>query len=413
MKSKFLLLPIVCVVMSGCGVDWFPDVSNNNNSGTDNSNLAVPTLRSSLSPASIDSGGTSTLTLTIYNQKGNPAQSGLGYAETLPAGVTATVISNQCGGSLDFLNSKLVLMNGTLAAGTPSCTMTANLTATNTGSAAQNFTLKASDFDPSQFQGTPGKLANGVSNQTLTVTPVTTPTLTAALDPAALIDGTTTGINLTITNAPSNPAQTGLGFTESIPVGLVATNPVSHCGGTVSVNNAGQIVFSGGQLSSGVANCTVTANLGLGPSLLSKITSDQTFTIANGDFTSLQGGLANGVTNKTLNVFSTSQSFKTSGGVTVVVSNLQSSSTGDATTQNYTFNADTSNDSASSVSATVDLIGVDVNGAPITSTDNKISFSVPPGLLTSQVLITIAPIAIPFSVASTIRLWRILSVTVP
>ena len=49
--------------------------------------VARPTLTKAFAPATISQGGTSTLTFTLANGAGNPAQSGINFTDTLPANV--------------------------------------------------------------------------------------------------------------------------------------------------------------------------------------------------------------------------------------------------------------------------------------------------------------------------------------
>jgi hypothetical protein len=58
------------------------------------------------------------------------------------------------------------------------------------------------------------------------------------------------------------PAQSGIGFTNTLPAGLVlaAAPTASQCGGTVSGSAGGNtIIFSGGSLSEGTPSCTIQA----------------------------------------------------------------------------------------------------------------------------------------------------------
>lgn len=410
MKCKSWLVLVLSLLLSGCGdIDWFPETASTTTS-TDNSNLTAPTIRASVSPTSIVSGGNSTLTLTILNKTGNPAQTGMAFVELLPTGVTATVANNaQCGGDVSVLASgtKIVLINGSLAAGAANCSISATLSATNSGATAQSFVIKSSDFSNLQ-----GGLVAGVTDQTLTVTPVpaSSPALSASIVPAAMVDGGSSTLTLTINNSTGSPAQSGINFVEAIPAGFKATvATASQCGGNLAVSGS-NLIFTGGQLASGVASCALNADLSLAVS--NSITSDQTFSVKNTDFGSFQGTLTNGVTDQTFKVFPSAVT-AASGGVTV--SNLVAAgfSDGALPTVNFTFNADTANSNASDITATVTVAGIDNSGATITSTQTPLSVSIPAGLLTSQVLLNSTPVAVPSADNANIAFWRLLSVTVP
>ena len=412
MKQKSWPLILGSLLLSGCGqVDWFPASTP----ATTPTTLASPTLTAALSPTSIASGGNSTLTLTITNKTGNPAQSGLAFSETLPTGVTASVANpSQCGGNLAASGSSLIFISGALASGVPNCTLIATLAATNSGTTAQNIVIKSADFGLLQ-----GGLVSGVTDQTLTVAApvIQAPTLSVAISPAAMLDGGSSSLNFTITNKTGNPAQNGLAFSEAIPTGFTASSSsvASTCGGTLAVSGT-SVTFSGGQLASGTASCTMSANLSLG-TLLNTILTDTSYSVKPTDFTGFQGTLVSGVTDQAFKVF---PSALTSTGTVVTVSNLvpvgtATDSTG--TQFDYTFNADTSNANASAVNATVTVVGIDANGAQIASTLDHLSVSIPVntgGVKSSQVALnSTTPLVASKADADNVSFWRLLSVTVP
>ena len=126
--------------------------------------IPPPTLTKAFSPTTINAGGTSTLTFTITNGAGNPAQSGINFTDTLPTNVvvaTPNGVSNTCGGTVTATagSGSLSLSGGTMSSGTATCTIAVNVTSGTAGSyvnGAGNISGLA-------------KLINGVTNQTLTV----------------------------------------------------------------------------------------------------------------------------------------------------------------------------------------------------------------------------------------------------
>jgi hypothetical protein len=415
------LWPLLCffLLLSGCGsIDWFPDVTAPTT--TTPTTFTAPTLTAELSPTSIASGGSSTLTLTIHNTTATlPAQTGMTFVELLPTGVTAIIGASTCGGEATVPSSsngtKIVLTGGLLASGATSCTVKATLTATNTGTTTLSFPIQSSDFS-----NLAGGLVSGVTTQTLTVTPVAaavlSPTLSASIVPAAFRDGETIPLALTITNATGNPVQAGMGFTEAIPAGLqAAVASASQCGGTLAVSGS-NLTFTGGALASGVANCSLQANLSLLAS--NSITADTSFSVKSTDFTGLQGTLANGITtDQTFQIFPSAVSTSPAG---VTVSNFVASGTADTatgTSVNFTFKADTANTTAASVNATVTVVAINKSGAQMTSTKIPLSVTIPitaVGTVNSQVVLVSSPS--PFSISNTdndnLSFWRLLTVTV-
>ena len=415
MKRKFWPLLSLFLCMSGCGVDWFP--ASTPATTTTPTTLAAPTLTAALSPTSIASGGNSTLTLTITNKTGNPAQTGLQFQEQIPSGVTVTNPVSNCGGTAETTTSAttgtfIIFQNGALASGAANCTITASLGATVGGAAAQSFVIKTADFT-----GFGGGLVSGVTDQTLTVTPVAAavlfPTLTAVIKPAAMLDGGSSALTFVITNNTAKTAQSGMGFSETLPTGFKASvTTASQCGGNLAVAGS-SLIFISGQLASGAASCTLSADLSLGASLLNTITAEQTFSVKNADFSSFQGTLVSGVTtDQSFKVFPTAVT-ASSGGVTVSSLTPVGNSDATQTKVNFTFNADTSSTAASAVSATVTVVGVDATGAQIAATLTPLSVSIPPGLLTAQVALGSTPVAVSNADAANIAFWRITSVTVP
>lgn len=234
-------------------------------------------------------------------------------------------------------------------------------------------------------------------------TTVTAPTLSASLSPTAMLDGGSSTLTFKITNKTGNPAQTGMAFVETFPSGFTGSvaTPL-QCGGNMAVSTSGtSFIFIGGELASGTASCTITADLILTSPLLNTIISDQTFTLKSTDFGSFQGGLVNGVADMTFKVFPAAA---TSGVVTVSL--LTISDPTDDGSGPFTIEVSSFNNSSANVNATVTVVAVDVNGAQIDSTLTTITGVLPPvlGQLTS------APKEVPPADAAKISFWRVLSV---
>jgi mucin-19 len=248
------------------------------------------TLTKAFSPTTVGVSSPSTLNFTISNGSGNPAQSGLGFTDALPAGLSlfGTATASQCGGTLSYDTSgsphRVVFAGGTLAAGAASCTVSASVASTVSGSylnAAANVTATA------------GGLVNGVTNQTLTVV---SSTLTKAFSPGSIGVGQSATLSFVIANGAGNPAQAGLGFTDTLPAGLTLTGAATspQCGGTVSYIGTNVVSFTGGTLALGTASCSVTAT----------VTAAAAGSYLNGssNMTVASSALVNGVTGQTLTV---------------------------------------------------------------------------------------------------------------
>jgi uncharacterized repeat protein (TIGR01451 family) len=131
-------------------------------------------------------------------------------------------------------------------------------------------------------------------------------TLTKAFAPSAVGAGAPSTLTFTVTNRPGAPAQTGLGFTDTFPAGLVVASPLSasstcggalYRGGTATPLAAGDtaLTFSGGSLAAGTAACTVTVAV--------SASAVGTYTNGPAQMSGITGGLESGVTDQTLTVY--------------------------------------------------------------------------------------------------------------
>src|SRR5258708_11216606 len=178
---------------------------------------SLPTLTKAFSPATIGVGQTSTLTFTISNPAGAPARTGLTFSDALPAGVViaaAPNVVNTCGGAPTVTaaagTATFTIGGGGVnsAAGASACTVSVDVT-----SAAVNvYTNGAGNMSVG------GALANGVTNQTLTVVQAS---LDKAFAPTAIDVGGTSTLTFTITNGAGNPARSGLNFPDPPPANVV------------------------------------------------------------------------------------------------------------------------------------------------------------------------------------------------
>lgn len=116
--------------------DWF-----GNDHAFDNIRIldATPQLDKAFSPATVDKGGTSTLTMTVTNTSELAAKNDFSFADNLPAGVKVAANANAsttCGNgtvSATAGGASVALDGGDLAVGEKSCTVTVNVTADKAG----------------------------------------------------------------------------------------------------------------------------------------------------------------------------------------------------------------------------------------------------------------------------------------
>ena len=227
---------------------------------------------------SINDGGTTSLVFTLTNTGSNPAQSGLAVGDTLPSSLRlnsttpSVTYSFGCTGPLTAqYNASTRVMSGltgiAMSIGTATCTVTV---AGLTNVATQTNTT----CTPNQPAFT--NLATNVSTTRLTNTSIdrclvvtqSNATLTKSWGEASIADGTPTMLVFTLTNTGSNPAQSGIGFTESLPTGLRFTSAApavtfgAGCSGTSSVaqGTPDTVTFSNVGINAGTNICTITVN---------------------------------------------------------------------------------------------------------------------------------------------------------
>src|SRR5262249_34622515 len=185
-------------------------------------------------------GGTTSLSFTITNPNSGVALTGVGFTDTLPAGLTTpnNAGSSQCGGTLTGTGNNLITLTGATIAASGNCTF--SLTVTGTTGGVKNNTTGA-------VTSTNG--GTGAASNTATVTVASAPMITKSFGAASILVGGTTSLTFTITNPNTGLGLTGISFMDALPAGLsVPTASASTCGGTLATTAPGTIAFSGGTL---------------------------------------------------------------------------------------------------------------------------------------------------------------------
>jgi hypothetical protein len=244
-----------------------------------------------------------------------------------------------------------------------------------------------------------GGLANGVTDQSLTISPQpSAPTLSKAYQPVSILAGGSSTLAFTITNGSGSPAQSGLGFTDTLDANLSVTAAPSQCNGTVSTTGS-QISFIGGQLASGTTNCVINAT----------VTGTTPGSYVNGaaGITNLAGGLINGVTDQTLNVFASSVTDPT-GVVSVSIFDVTPPTNTSGAIVTFTASLNTDNGSQNVVNILIDFVGVDFAGNDIPSTVNVVEAN---GITPGQLQFTV-PLDAPTAEMGNIAYWRITDVAI-
>jgi uncharacterized repeat protein (TIGR01451 family) len=214
--------------------------------------LAVPTVAKSFSPATIGTGGSSTLTVTLSNSNAT-AITGAALTDTYPSNLlnaATPALTNTCVGTATAAanGSSLALSGGTIPA-SGSCTLTVKVTSTVAGS-----------YLNSTGSVTTTNAGSGTA-ATATLTVLMRPTVAKSFSPASIGTGGSSTLTVTLTNANAT-AITGAAFTDVYPANLFNTatpGAATTCtGGTVTAAaNDVLLALSGGTIPAN-GSCTVT-----------------------------------------------------------------------------------------------------------------------------------------------------------
>jgi len=234
------------------------------------SSVALPLLTKALSSTTIGAAGTTTLTFTLTNPAGTPLENNVSFTDTLPSGWTVAAVPNKGGTCVNAAaatsasGSTITVTNLVVPPGDASCTVTVDVT-----NAEGQFNPSCLSL-PSAFTNFSTNLTTANVNNTVAATclSVLVPTLSKAFSPTTINDGETTVLTFTLANPAGSPATSIVGFTDTLPSGLMVANPPS-VGGTCSNAAAATTATAGGgtvtvsslDVPAGVASCTVMVNV--------------------------------------------------------------------------------------------------------------------------------------------------------
>ena len=264
------------------------------NTATANLTVNAPasvTLTKLSSPDPVGVGAPAVLTFTITNTSTNPARSGLTFTDLFPTGVVLfdTTTTNTCNGTLADSSG------GTLGAGDLGVRLTGGSMSSGISSCQITFRIKSDT--PGSYLNNDSRISNltGVTSNVNDTLNVIGTTLTKVFSPSTIPAGGTSSLIFTITNGTGNPAQSGLGFTDTLPSGVTVSGPVTalQCDGTVSSSGPSNISLTGGTMAFGATSCVVSVNV--------TASFGGTYTNSAGNVSGLSAGMTNSV-NATLTV---------------------------------------------------------------------------------------------------------------
>ena len=263
------------------------------------SNLTAPTITKAFAPTSINTNGTSVLTITLSNANAGSTITNATITDTYPLGLVNGVTpaaSTTCGGSLTAVagGNSVALSGGTIpAAGncTVSVTVTSNLPSN------YNNNIPAGAL-------TSGNAGDNATSTSAVLTVVNPPSIVKSFTPNSVATNTNSLLTITVTNPNTVVALTGAGFTDNYPLtpgtglknnGTVVSNTCTT-GGT-----AGTVTAVTGGTSLSYANATIAANGSCTLTINVRATATGSYVNTTGAVTSTNGGTGN-TTSATLSV---------------------------------------------------------------------------------------------------------------
>lgn len=223
--------------------------------------VAPPTIAKSFGGASTPLNGSTSLSFTLNNPNASPALTGVGFTDTLPAGLVVSLptgLTGSCGGGTitATAGSGSVSLTGAALAGNASCTFSVNVTGTTAGT--KNNTTGA----VTSVEGGAGGTASASVNVVAGVVP---PTIAESFGTGSIALNASTSLSFTINNPNVSTTLTGIGFTDTLPAGLVLSTPnglTGTCGGGAisATAGSGSLSLTGATLASS-ASCTFSVSV--------------------------------------------------------------------------------------------------------------------------------------------------------
>ena len=216
----------------------------------------TPSLAKSFSPATIEAGELSTVTITLVNPDATVAALIAPLVDVLPSGLeVAGTPSTDCGGTLTSDDSSVTLTAGSIPAN-GSCTIVFPVTAVCEGSYTNSLSAGA------LLTGNGANVAS--AEATLIVGPdCVRPSLEKSFTPATIAPGATSTLVITLRNPGTSPADLIAPLTDDFPTGMlvsgVATTTCEGSAATTGVLGT-SVTLMGGAIQPG-SSCTVTVDV--------------------------------------------------------------------------------------------------------------------------------------------------------
>jgi sugar lactone lactonase YvrE len=231
---------------------------------------APPSVSLSFGASTILPNTSTSLYIILSNSNTSLALTGVGFTLPLPSGLVAGTPSNlssSCTGTATgAAGSSSVTLTGASLSASSSCEVQLEVTGTSLG--VKNISTTATSTE-----------AGSSALATASLNVVGPPVITESFGSSVIALNSSTSLSFTIQN--NNPtALTGVGFTDTLPTGLVVATPnalSNTCGGAPSATaGSGSFSLSGGTVA-GSSSCTITVNVtGTATGLLNNSSSNVT-----------------------------------------------------------------------------------------------------------------------------------------
>ena len=217
-----------------------------------------PTVGKAFNPAIIESGGTSTLTITLSNAGATDA-TGASITDTLPAGVfiNGPAATTCVGGTVDTGISSVTLTGGVIPAG-GSCTVMVPVTSANGG-------LHTNTLGIGALQSSNGPNGAAAFADLNVLVPNSPPTLVKGFNPGTINAGGVSTLIITLSSTNGQAAELSVPLIDNLPAGVfVAASPgvVNTCGGAVTaIPGAATVTLSAAAAIPPNGLCSVRVNV--------------------------------------------------------------------------------------------------------------------------------------------------------
>jgi uncharacterized repeat protein (TIGR01451 family) len=227
----------------------------------------APVLGKTFSPATVNAGTVSTLTITLSNPNAAIATLTAPLVDTLPGGLVIAPTPNAgttctgAGAPVAVAGSgTLSLPAGRSIPSSGSCTLTVSVTAAAGGTYIN--TLLAGSLATSNG----GNPAAAVATLTV-VTPLVAPVLGKAFSPATVNAGAVSTLTITLSNPNAAIATLNAALVDTLPVGMViastpqAATTCSGAGAPVAIAGSGTVSLPAGRSIPSNGSCTLAVNV--------------------------------------------------------------------------------------------------------------------------------------------------------